>query len=99
MKHKCCQCPGEAPQFRCKCQCHRQEDCEYWETLAFIWICDAKDEERRHDAWRRFCQGFPEFGKELLHEFWERILQTIWYKKHGHRHHHRHHHHHEYCQN
>ncbi len=96
MEHRCCHCSGRAPERWCVCRCHRQEDCEYWETLAFIWICDAIDEPRRRDAWRRFCDAFPQYGRETHVEFWERMLQTEWYRRHGYKHHHGHHHG-EYC--
>jgi len=89
---ECCGCENEVPQQQCSCKCHRQYDCEYWETLAFIWICDAPDEFRREDAWHRFCQAFPEYGHETHHEFWNRILRTKWYHKQGHHHHRGHQH-------
>jgi hypothetical protein len=94
---KCCRCCGSTPLFHCVCSCHRKEDCSYWETLAFIWICDAPDDMRRQDAWRRFCKAYPEYQSETCEEFWERMLKTFWYKKEGHKHHHRHHHDHDYC--
>jgi hypothetical protein len=94
---KCCKCAGKTPLFRCICSCHNQDDCTYWETLAFIWICDAPDDARRQDAWQRFCTAYPDYQNETCEQFWDRILSTKWYKNKGHHHDHHHHpyHHHD----
>ena len=86
----CCACSGSSPSFHCRCHCHRVEDAEYWETIAYAWLCDIEDAAGRNEAWHRFFQAFPEwFVEELCEEFWERIRKTRWH----HRHHHHHHHH------
>lgn len=84
---KCCLCFGGTPSFMCSCVCHRQEDCEYWEVMAFVWIYDAPHEQARSDQWRRFCMAYPEHARESCEKFWNRILQSHWYHKHGHKYH------------
>lgn len=89
--NRCCLCLGGPPSYRCKCSCHRNEDCEYWETAAYAWIYDAPTDEARENAWHRFCMAFPEHAHEGCKHFWERIQNTRWHYKHHHeykRHHH-----------
>lgn len=94
-KAACCSCFGGAPSFRCSCHCHRVEDVEYWEPIAYTWICDAETDEDREDAWHRFGQAYPEHvSEEDCGSFWRRIHTTRWHHKHGHE---CHHHKQEYC--
>lgn len=93
----CCECYGGAPSFRCACSCHRQEDIEYWEFVAFTWLADAIDEREREHAWHRFGAAFPEHARETCGEFWGRIHKTRWHQKHGHKYGHHHHDHDDYC--
>lgn len=95
-KNQCCPCQGSAPTYRCSCHCHRQEDCEFWETVAFVWICDAKDEQTREMLWRRFTTAYPQHAHEDCGHFWDRVRKTRWHEKNRHRFHH-HDHDHDYC--
>jgi len=90
-KPSCCTCSGGAPSFSCNCHCHAVEDVEFWEPIAYTWICDAEDEIAREEAWHRFCQAYPEHGHGTCSDFWEHIHKTRWHHKHGHECHHRHH--------
>jgi len=67
------------------------EDVEYWETVAYGWICDAEGIVARDIAWARFVEAYPEHAEEICEDFWQRICHTKWHK-----HHHHHHHHHPY---
>jgi len=87
---KCCACHGSAPAYKCHCVCHRQEDLEYWEVMAFMWIFDAVNAVGRAAQWARFCIAYPEFAREEAEEFFERIKKSRWHHKHKH-HHHKHH--------
>lgn len=87
---KCCLCVGGAPSFRCSCPCHRQEDLEYWEVMAFVWIYDAPHAQAREEQWKRFRMAYPEHARERCNDFWERILRSRWYNKHKHHYHHGH---------
>lgn len=85
----CCSCFEDAPNFHCHCACHRVEDAEYWETIAYAWLCDIESVIGREEAWRRFFQAFPEWVvEESCEDFWHRIHKTRWHHKHHHRHHH-----------
>ena len=68
------------------------DDVEYWETIAYGWICDADSAETRELAWARFVETYPEHASEICEDFWRRIHNTHWHRKHHH-----HHHHHPYC--
>lgn len=93
-KTVCCPCFGGAPSYRCLCHCHRIEDAEFWEMVAYTWICDAETDAEREEAWHRFSEAYPEYMTgESCHDFWHRIHKTRWHHKHGHECHHRHHHH------
>ena len=69
------------------------DDVEYWETIAYGWICDADSVEARDRAWARFVEAYPEHAVEIAEDFWRRIHRTEWH----HKHHHHHHHHHPYA--
>lgn len=85
----CCPCFNGAPSFHCRCHCHRVEDAEYWETVAYAWLCDALDERTREEAWHRFFQAYPEWAtEEECGQFWDRIHRTRWHHKHHHDHYH-----------
>ena len=87
-KSVCCLCHGGAPSYKCLCGCHRNLDVEFWETVAYAWMCDEVDEAGLERAWKRFIEAYPECAKELWHEFWHRIHKTRWHHKHHHGHHH-----------
>jgi len=89
-RQPCCACHGAGPAPRCKCSCHRQEDCEFWETVAFAWVCDAADEPGRERLWQRFIVAYPQCAGESCAQFWARIRKTRWYQKHHHRFEHHH---------
>jgi hypothetical protein len=64
------------------------DDVQYWETIAYGWICDAEGVEARERAWARFVQAYPEHAAEICEDFWRRIHASEWYHKHHHKHHH-----------
>jgi hypothetical protein len=84
----CCPCFGGAPSFRCACHCHRVMDVEFWETVAYAWLCDAPDERARYHAWKRFLEAYPQYAHESHEVFWNRIHHTQWHRKHHKEHHH-----------
>ena len=64
------------------------DDVQYWETIAYGWICDADSVEDRERAWARFVQAYPEHAAVICEDFWSRIHRTQWHHKHHHEHHH-----------
>ncbi len=86
----CCYCNGKIQGRGCVCKCHQVLDVRDWETIAFIWICDAPDHDGRRASWDRFHNAYSHLGFESHDNFWERMLQTEWYRREGHKHHHRH---------
>ncbi len=86
----CCLCFGFTPRHHCDCPCHRQDDCEFWETVGVAWICDVEDGTTREELWQRFIIAYPQCGGESASHFWERIQKTRWFDKNRHRFEHHH---------
>jgi hypothetical protein len=92
MSRQCCLCSGQIQGRGCNCKCHDFMDVRDWETTAFIWICDARDANERRESWARFHTAYPHLGFEDHDNFWQRMLETDWYRREGHKHRHKRHH-------